>query len=108
MEEGQKEKMEGSGTLSLDLTLSSDGVKHLNGGLSYPAPENTVSIPYAAEPIPKSDPTFALAPFPPSRHMSLTATESLAFSPPQHHSPATGLSLPQGVRCAVVRRMRPS
>ena len=34
----------------LDLTLSSDGVNHLNGGLSYPAPENTASIPSAAEP----------------------------------------------------------
>jgi hypothetical protein len=29
----------------LDPTLSSDGIKHPNGGLPYLAPENTTSIP---------------------------------------------------------------
>ena len=66
----------------LDPTLSSDGVKHPNGGLPYLTPENTASIPSFAEPIPESDPKFSLVPFPPSRRMSPTATESLAFSPP--------------------------
>ena len=65
----------------LDPTLSSDGVKHPNRGLPNLTPENTASIPSFAEPIPESDPTFSLVPFPLSRRMSQTATESLAFSP---------------------------
>jgi hypothetical protein len=55
-------------------------------------PQNTASIPSFAEPIPESDPKFSLVPFPPSRRMSPTATESLAFSPPNGNGFFTGVT----------------